>query len=300
MLAGGSVLGREPLLAEVGIPRPLFDILAAAVKQYLYLSLTTAFPAQAFEYDVDLLTAYKDQITALPNITPNGLLLPKQETYIGYNLIHRYVAKIVQGMRLEKHIEAIHLPVNIRIVHGKPNPKVDSRPRASVKLHSDIWAGELTNAIMIFLPVFGDMDKVGIEFFEPPPVFQADFLRPLPDFDEGACLLAGARKYRCQLRPGKAYLIDPYVLHRTLKQQDALRLSLDFRFLARQSLASDVQIATEREKNYISLEEWCDVGKHRLLACDGPLAEYAGGSPGPADQGMARNAYAADFRILVL
>jgi hypothetical protein len=296
VLSTTTPLAAYPLLMEAPFPQHLFTALALAVKQYIYLALSVAFPDESFDLDADLLIAYKRQILALPNITPNGLLLPKRETYLGYNLLHRHLVPIIRTFGFEPHVRSIHLPVNVRIVHGVPAPKIDSRPRASVKPHSDVWAGEPTNAIMIFLPVFGDLNRVGIDFFEPPEAF-ARYIRPLDNFDEGAHLLAGATQYDCRLRAGCAYFIDPYTLHRTVKQRDALRLSIDFRFLPHEWLASDVAFATERKENYVSLQEWYEVGEKQLLVSDSALDEIH--TNGKEPDGKVRNAYAAAFRTVV-
>jgi hypothetical protein len=117
----------------------------------------------------------------------------------------------------------------------------------------------------------------------------------LADFNEGAGLIDGATRYDYQLRQCHAYFMDPYLLHRTIKRRDALRLSIDFRFLSQEHVSSDVDIDTGRLANYVSFDEWCQLGEGRILVSDTRSdAPVSGG-----EMGAARNQYAASFRTIV-
>lgn len=296
ILDGLDLSESYPLLAEATIPASPFAELENSVRFYIYHSLASWYRDETIELAPDLLVRYRERILKLPNITPNGLLLPKRETYLGYNIVHRAVARILEGFGLDQRMESIHLPINVRIVDGKPNVAVDSRPRAALKLHSDVWAGEPSHAIILFFPVLGEVAEAGVEFFGPPVEFLERFRRPLADFSEGAHLLEQSIPYPCTMKTGKAYFTDSYTLHRTLKRKEGLRVSIDFRFLARERVASDMEIPTERMDNYIPFSEWCRFGRDRLLVSDAAQDEFQRtGAPG-----SVVNAYAAAFRTVDL
>ena len=157
-------------------------------------------------------------------------------------------------------------------------------------MHSDMWAGEPAGAIMVFLPVFGAAGCTGVRWIEPAS-FPEDFMRPLDDFIAGAHLAEGGREYDAGLTLGTMLLADPFLIHATQKGSDSLRLSIDFRFLPNEMLASDALAPGTRLGNYLATEDWTDIGSGRILTTDQPLADYDG--PDVANS----NDYPARFSI---
>ena len=278
-----------PLLHEVAIPINLYWALQEDCINYLMASLRAAKPGAEYTSYACILTMYKEDILKLPNMTPNGLLLPKKDTFLAYNQLHKTVFNIFDHFGLGKHVKAIHAPVNVRVINGISSPQVDQRPRASSKLHSDIWAGEFTNTVMVFLTALGDVHNNGIEFYEPPKRFHTEFCKPLNDYLDGSCLEAESRRYKASLRGGYAYFTDPFLLHRTIKKSPNLRLSIDFRFIPHDRCETDAEIDTERHKNYITMEEWSKIGSTSLLYTNVAVADSKAENIGP------KNAYAADY-----
>jgi hypothetical protein len=288
-----SVHGNFPLLKISRISSNNLDKLKYTVNLYLLSCLKTFYAGQTFKFEDSVLKNYPKEIRGLPNITPNGLMLPKQETYKFYNKVHAVVADIFGSMNLETHIESVHAPINIRLVDGTPNPLIDNRPRASVKMHSDMWAGEPANAIMIFLPVFGEHRKIGVKWVEP-RTFPLSFARPLDDFDEGRDLIVGGREYVAGFNPGDLLLVDPFLLHATQKDSFGMRLSIDFRFISSKYLTSDKYAPGTRQNNYISYPDWLNIGRTLCLVSEEPLGAYE------AKDNPTNNDYAAKFKIVSL
>ena len=267
--------------------------LSEAVNNYLYSCLENFYIDQNFDKSESLFDTRAQQIRQLPNITPNGLVLPKKPICMAYNIIHAIVAEIIDDLGLQPHIEKVHAPINIRLVDGAGNRLIDERPRASTKMHSDMWAGEAANAIMIFLPIFGNYQKIGIKWIEPRE-FPVDYMRPLKDFNEGIHLIRGGREYGAILAPGDIVLADPFLIHATQKDANSLRLSIDFRFITTQVLDSDNPAPGTRRQNYLVYEEWIDIGKRRILETDAPLVNY------DDRVGATKDEYAAPYEIKVL
>ncbi|HIA81387.1 MAG TPA: hypothetical protein EYO02_04650 [Rhodospirillales bacterium] len=261
------------------------------VNLYLLASLEAFYKGRSFHMHDRLFDNCISEILDLPNITPNGLILPKQQTYLAYNQIHAAIVEIINSLNLEAHIKSVHAPVNIRLVNGMPDPTVDTRPRASVKMHSDMWAGEPANAIMVFLPIYGEHGKIGIKWIEP-LTFPVSLMRPLDDFDEGLSLIENGIEYDAGFNPGDLLLVDPFLLHATQKNACGMRLSLEFRFIASENLISDKHAPGTRHQNYLSYPEWSDIGQRRILVSEEPLSPFLG------EYGPTKNDYAAEFKIV--
>jgi hypothetical protein len=290
-ICGAAHLAQDfPLLKSLSLGAAMLTRLRNAVNLYLYVTLDAYYPERGFDLSGDLIETERQAVTGLPNITPNGLVLPKRQTYAAYNLVHQTVARIFGAFGLPAHARGVHAPVNIRLVDGRADAAIDGRPRASAKMHSDMWAGEPAGAIMVFLPVFGAAGKNGIKWVEPAAPNE-DFMRPLEDFDAGAHLTQGGREYDSELRPGTLLLADPFLIHATQKNSDGLRLSIDFRFIPKQSLASDEAAPGTRNGNYLAPGDWADIGQGRMLTSDAPLAGYDGPDINTS------NDYAAEFPI---
>jgi hypothetical protein len=288
-IMGALILSQDfPLMKATKIPESKFQELRAVVNLYLFVCIARYHKNEVFTLCEDILEKYPDQIKSLPNITPNGLILPKAEVFLEYNLVHQAVAKIFSELGFEQQLQSIHAPINIRIVNGQSNPALDSRPRSATKIHSDMWAGEPADAIMVFMPMFGDTENVGVRFCEPHK-FPKEIIRPLDDYNDGAFLEKNSTEYvGAKFAKGQCILTDPFLLHQTVKNKPGLRLSIDFRFLAREKIESDDWMKSTRLQSYLSMEDWCDFGKGRFLTTKAPMKKYT-------EVDVVNNDYASKF-----
>ena len=204
-------------------------------------------------------------LKSLPNVTPNGLVLAKRETIPSYNLLHQTTAQIMRRYLNEREVAAIHAPINVRLVDGRPNEAVDNRPRAAVKMHSDIWAAEPSHSLAVFLPVLGDIEETSVEFMEPAQ-FPPELQRPLEDFSIGARGVPVGRIYPLVFMKNHLITMDSLCLHRTIKAGARLRLSIDFRILYRHRLTSDLYLDSPRLSNYVSPQIWYGIGETYMVA----------------------------------
>ena len=145
-------------------------------------------------------------------------------------------------------------------------------------------------AVICFLPVFGDPGALGVRWIEP-KLFPPDLARPLADFELGAHIIDGGREYDVPFDPGYIILSDPFLVHATQRDVDAMRLSVDFRFISRYQLASDEMAPGTRSENYLPYADWADIGRGHVLTTDAPLEPYTGRSE------TITNEYAAPFTI---
>ena len=120
-ICGAAPLDQDfPLLKALILDKAMFGGLREAVNHYLYVTLDAYYRDRKFDLGGDLVEIERDALAGLPNITPNGLVLPKRQTCAAYNLVHQAVAGIFNAFGLAAHASAVHAPVNIRLVNGRP------------------------------------------------------------------------------------------------------------------------------------------------------------------------------------
>jgi hypothetical protein len=244
-----------------------------ALNMLLWSCLTSHFSDKKYELSEDMLRDYEQDVIQLPNITPNGLVLPKKENLLAYNQLQKEVSGAFAALGVSDNIARIQFPVNVRLQSGTPNSIIDSRPRASVKPHSDIWAGDPASGVLVFLSVLGDPAKSGIDFLMP-ETFPLSFVRPLEDYNEGAPLAEKA-KLLCKFDTRGWYFADPYLIHQTTKNASGYRISIDFRFIPAQKVSSDIDEDEARRPWFKSFAEWQDMGTKTLLVTDECMADFA-------------------------
>lgn len=285
-------IGEEfPLMLEHKLSNKHNTMLKNAVINYLYHSVSHI--DKKFVLCEDFLERYEEDIKTLPNVTPNGLLLPKTNNLLAYNLVYKTVANIVKELVNHDKVERIHFPINVRLTNGELNPAKDNRPRSSMKLHSDIWAGEPSNSVMMLFPVFGDMTKNGVKVFEPGDDFCPDFVRAVNDFSEGEVLKKKAKEHDIFMKLGHVYFSDSFLLHQTVKSGSGLRMSVNFAYTV-ENLDSDIEVSEERMKEYIPINDWFNIGTDSVVYTDAPLVEYKDSDKTP------KNSYAGKYELIKL
>lgn len=209
----------------------------------------------------------------LPNVTPNGVVMPKIENTAAYNLLHHVVSSIVAKDLNPVEVAAVFAPINVRLVDGTPNAQVDARPRASTKVHSDIWAAEPSRSVTLFLTVMGDTDRTTVNFWEPKD-FPAEYQCSMPDYLDGAPVTEGATPYPASFKNDLLLAMDAFCLHQTVKDGGGYRLSIDFRILYKRRLPTDAYFDTPRLQNYLPLPLWMGLGQSHMLVSRKSIKEF--------------------------
>ena len=87
--------GNFPLLKATRLDSASLDKLRDMVNLYLLTSLEAFYKSHSFNMNDNLFDNCMKEILGLPNITPNGLILPKKQTYLAYNQIHAAIVEII-------------------------------------------------------------------------------------------------------------------------------------------------------------------------------------------------------------
>lgn len=275
------------------IPNNIIENIRHATHMFLYECLSE-YNGYKYQYSNSIESFcdwYSEDIKTLPNITPNGLVMSKKETACSYNSVLKSASKLVRYLGLDHTCEKIHFPVNIRIRWGNPSADQLSRPYASTKWHSDIWAGESSENVMLHTPIFGDFVSNGIGIAKNPDAFYPDFVKALEDYDEGSGLLDNLHEQDINMAIGNSYLLDSFLLHRTRHGESKLRGVLSFPLVPKQKLDSDIYHNNLRDENYLDPQVWRTVGEEMFVTTDKKLEPYVEGD-------VAKKSYADKYRYL--
>lgn len=245
-----------PLVKEVALDPALFSVLRLTTLQYLIASLRLSYPGRTFDWRPDILEVYRQDILGLVNRTPNGKLSAKKETALEINMVQQASELIFQSLGMDTHAERMQLPVTVRVQDGAPNRTVDGRPYATSKMHADIWTGEPSICVPMIIPVAGDLERSGLEFYETAIPDLSKFAKIFKDYSDTESFIHAAKKYDCPLRLGHVYVFDAYCLHKSMKNDGGIRISIDFRFTCRERIPSDVDFDSFRMDKYVPLRDW--------------------------------------------
>ncbi len=215
----------------------------------------------------------------LPNYLGTGLLVPKKEHILAFNALQKSVGDAFSQLGANDLIDAVDLPVNLRMVFGKTHADVMKIPFTSMKCHSDVWNGVHPDATVVVLPLFGDIDHITIAAGEMPREMELPSMRLMSDFNDGADIPMVVSYDQAKMEHGKFYFNDARGLHQTVRSvTDGLRISIDFRF--RRKFNADyrsmvppeaMQPPTGQEFEQdmsVPYEEWLKVGRETMLVFD--------------------------------
>lgn len=265
-----SITRKSPIIENHGLLK-VIEIsnahrakIRSSVNHFLWVCLTRYYPAKEFHLSDDMLRDYETDILGFPNITPNGLVLPKTENQLAYNSLQCDVSSAFRELRIDEFIDRIQFPVNLRLQSGKRNSVIDSRPRSSTKPHTDIWAGDPASGILVFLAVLGDCKKVSLRFSRPKN-FPLRYVCTLEDYLHGAPVVEDSIGIPAEFSEKGWFLVDPYVIHQTIKAGSGTRLSIDFRFIPNRPVNSDTLEDDTRRPYFINPDKWYDLGQGSLI-----------------------------------
>ena len=178
-----------------------------------------------------LLDMFEQNQASIRNITPNGLIVPKKHTILEYNTLIRTFAEVIDSLKIEDLILSWHIPPSLRIKFGEANKANLERSHPTESIHADSWVGESPDSVTVHIPIFGDLNRNYVAFYEPPEDFQENRLKPLQSYADGAEIAA---KYtKLDFAPGQRQLIlaDFASLHMTTRLPRAgSRVSIDTNF----------------------------------------------------------------------
>ena len=281
-------------MLELPLTYLLTDRLRSATHRYIRECLSLNLKEECAETfgPEELAKRYGEELKLLPNLTPNGLVMCKEEVVDSYNSILVAAANIIKYLGLNNTCDSIHCPVNIRLRWGIPDQYILERPRASTKWHSDLWAGESSDNVTIHIPIFGNFVDNGMSLMKTADEFFPNYIRPLPSFDEAAELVNNPQEYDIDMQIGNAYLVDSFLLHRTRYGHPSFRAILSFHLRPYIELESSLYKGEEaREENYMSSDQWVQLGQEYFVFTDKKFEAYT-------EEDVTQNRYADTYEVI--
>ena len=262
------------LILEHKIEEEGFKALQLYTSIYISACLMTGGVVLSEEEIVERLSAQK---ASLPNKTPNGLLLPKADFNLEFNMLHKCFARIITGLGFDYLTDSWQLPINVRVVDGQADRGALDRPYSTSKFHSDTWAGEPADVVLLNIPILGDIERTSLEWLEPLQELGESHLKVLRDFNEGEDIARQSTKIDISPRLGHIYFSDCALLHRTVRANGRCRVSIDLRFRMKTSPSYKAHIENlcgpSRLGNYVSLRQWQRIGSEALIVFEETMEE---------------------------
>lgn len=261
----------KDLYGEVDLPKKIILNLQFFSKLVVFDSLSGFYKDDFFDLNIPtekFFKKYKTKIFNLPNITPNGLILLKIENLSSVNLFNKCVYDLIKFLDIQDKAD-IACPVNLRLNFGTNRDKAfNERPKSSTYWHTDIWAGQNSNEMMVHVPIFGDFDKNGISICKPNNFFYPDFVKTIEHFHkDGSAITSHMDKagQKPKLKVGTAYIFDSFLFHKTRSSGSDIRGIVSFPIKLKHLVNSDIYQNPLRDPEYKSTSDWSQMGKEKML-----------------------------------
>jgi hypothetical protein len=212
-----------------------------------------------------LLSKFEESKDDILNITPNGMIVPKRHLILEYNGLVKAFIDIINSLNIQDFILSWHIPLNLRIKFTQVNQENLTRHHPTEDIHSDSWAGESSESVTTYLPIFGDISKNYVQTYDPPDNFKENWLGPLPTYKDGIKYASQYSKVDLIQKPGDLMLADFATLHSSTRLKNAkTRVSIDTTFHMKRTKSNEV-IHKWREGERTSNEILSMIGEKNLF-----------------------------------
>ncbi len=253
------------LTSVVDIPDAMFERMRLAAFIYMSKCLGQGRVILDEEEILDQFIRHEHEIR---NITPNGMIVPKRHTILEYNQLVRALVDIVSLLNINDLISSWHVPLNLRIKYGKVTEGNLERHHPTEHIHSDSWAGESAESVTLMLPIFGDLPKNCVRYFDPPSDFSEEWLKPRPSYIDGKEIADRYVLNDFVPRKGQLILTDFASLHASTRLEGAgPRVSIDTTFALKRVRNGEFQetIHPWRESERLKPEVLAGIGERHLF-----------------------------------
>jgi hypothetical protein len=224
-----------PLIASHKIETGLFEKLRAAAQNYVIACLpdSTKLTRDMVTDEARLLTEFSRQQPNLKNMTPNGILVPKKQYNLEYNLFLKAFGAVMASLGIFDFVEHWVGPANLRFKDGVLKRELLNRNYPSEYKHTEAWIMYHTpHSIDVFMPLLGDCENNYVEFFQPPQdKFQESWLEHQPSYKAGSHIAEFYNKVEVEYKAGSLVIADVACMHSTIRKADSKpRVSIDTSF----------------------------------------------------------------------
>lgn len=246
-----------PLIAVHQIDQNIYNQLQRAVMVYISRCISQG-PILDEDALIEELELRREKIS---NCTPNGLIKPYHHVAPEFNRLYKAFGDLVVSLEICECVPAFYSLIDVRFKEGTMYEKNVGRSYSTEELHVDSWATGINNCIRMLIPICGDVEGNGVEFYTPPYHFQESWLEPLPNYKAG---LEIARQYSLvdvAVPRGSVCFFDVAVIHRTVRAENSGgRISLG------NSIYRTVPKKTDILRPHLTVDDILSIGKTKLLS----------------------------------
>ncbi len=207
------------------------------------------------------------------NMTPNGKLVPKIQTEKQYNEFLLSYYHVIESLKINKKIKKIILPV-LRYKEKKLNILNKERDTRSELPHTDAWAGWGSNSILVIIPIYGDVKKNRVNFFQFPSYINKNWMKKT-NFTKAQSFVKKFKTIKHHYKTGYIYIADISVLHCTKRLSGSKgRLSIDIPIL----INGNYRISNFQKQDAVDVKKIALLKKKYLFKCKLNIGEIAGKS----------------------
>lgn len=256
---------KHPLLAIIDVPQESMIKIVFHAELYLSAVLKLARPL----HGDDLLAEIECGRGNLCNVTPTGMILPKQSSSIEYNLLLRSYYQMIASLYIAEHLKDCHTPAHLRVKWPETRSADLHRPRhAPEEMHFDTWSGYSSHGLTFLLGVLGDVERNRVRFFDPPNQFDESWLST---HEKPSAEYLTQIFDPVDIIPKYAQLVvmDSALLHQTFRDENSgTRFSIDNIFRCVEALPFDERIEPARDKELTPLEDLAKLGATSFYFCN--------------------------------
>jgi len=255
------------LMYEIKIPDNLFYNIKSSTINYVSRCFNDN---EILIKENDLIKKILSKSSKLSNLTPNGLMVPKNENSLEFNCLLKNYVQILKYFNFESLIENFHFPPNIRLKLPNVRKKNMLRKHPTELMHSDTWTGANPNWCAVHLFILGDIARNNIRYAEPPNNFEEKWLMPLKNSKLGKDISNKFKPIKYSPKKGYMVIADATIIHQSFRKNNAgIRISLDTGFdLKMKKLKSFKRIKVDkhdvkkiRKSETISKDDFMQIGK---------------------------------------
>lgn len=257
----------DALHAFKHIPSLLFERLQVATANYVMRSL----PRVQWSGEMgDVVPAIDSEWGRIQTITAGGIVVPKRNTVLEYNLVLRAFSEIVEAIEIAEYVAEWHVPINIRVKYKTQPLGSKHSPRPSERAHSDAWAGEHPDSVTVHIPLLGDTSGNYVAIYQPHDDFDESWLVPTVSQDHAEIAqyeTTLAKNYKELISErtalGEVLLLDAAMLHASRRTiHCGTRISLESPFTWINAPARD---GLERAEEHAPQSVLAGIGNEYLL-----------------------------------
>ena len=257
------------LMLEIRLEKKLFDNLYKSTFNYITRCINAKTIINSEKQLFGILKKNN-----LKNITPNGMVVPKREVCLEFNLVVKSYIEILESLKIIDLVNSFHFPPNIRFKEGNVKISNLKRKHPTEFFHADTWTGAMPNWIASHIYIMGDTKNNNIRYAYPPKEFSEEWLKPLEKAAHGQKY---AKKFKIiDYTPNKGSLIfaDTSIIHQSFRNKNCSeRISLDTGLNMKiKNLRSfkykkinNINVKKIRLKETISNKDFLNIGRKNFL-----------------------------------